>query len=117
MRQRLPGPVLLGFAEAFEEAYGDPATPRPYPRITPSRIGPVLLPFSCPHCAAVRSETVDPSHRRAYQDAARRFSWCPACRGRYVVNGAGMPLPEALPAGATCAPARVERGIQVLDGS
>lgn len=117
-RRLIRGPVLLGFAQAFDRASGREDTPRPYPVITPSRVGGVLLPFQCPHCGAVCSETVDPKRRKGYTDKERGFSWCPRCRRRYIVNLEGMPLAEALPAGATFAPARVERGdkVETLDG-
>ena len=105
----IPGAVLVGFAELFDQAYGDPRTPRPYPRVTPSKLGATLLPFPCPHCAAVRDVVVDPRRPGFYDDPARAFSWCPACRGRFVLDRKGMPLAEALPPGARAAPARVER--------
>jgi len=104
----IPGPVLVGFSELFDEAHGRSNTPRPYPKVTPSKIGDVLLPFSCPHCHQVRSAVVDRRTRLGYRDADRDFSWCPACRGRYVINPEGTPLVKALPAGAIGAPALVE---------
>ena len=112
-RALLPGPVLLGFADFFEAAQGDPRTPQPYPRVVPSAVSGVLLPFRCPHCGKVRPEAVDPRKRGGYGDPARGFSWCPACGGRYVLDGRGTPLAEALPPGAACAPAKVERGGKV----
>jgi hypothetical protein len=113
----IPGAVLVGFAELFDRAYGDPRTPRPYPRVTPSRLGGTLLPFPCPHCRAVRDVVVDPRRRDFYHDAARDFSWCPACRGRYVIDRKGMPLARALEPGARAAPARIERdgSVEFLD--
>ena len=102
----------MGFMEAFDRVSGREDTPRPYPNVTPSRVGGVLLPFQCPHCGAVRPEAVD-GKRRHYYDKKRGFSWCPACRGRYVIHPEGMPLQEALPPGATFAPARIEKGGQV----
>lgn len=111
MRRRvlIPGPVLIGFAELFDTAYGDPKTPRPYPRVTPSRVGASLLPFPCPHCGEVRAEPVHPKKGEGYRDRERGYSWCPACRGRYVVNRSGGPLVGHLVPGATCAPALVSR--------
>lgn len=116
-RRLIHGTPLVGFLEAFEESCGRP-TPN-MPIITPSRVGGVLLPFACPHCGAVRSETVDRGKRKQYTDKERGFSFCPVCLGRYIVNLEGMPLAEALPAGATSAPARIERGgkVEVLDGA
>ena len=112
MRRRrwlINGPVLLGFADVFDASFGDPKTPRPYPRVTPSHVGGVLLPFPCPHCGAVRGEPVHKKKSEGYRDRERGFSWCPACRGRYVMNRDGLPLVDDLPAGAPAAPARVER--------
>jgi len=108
-RWLIHGPVLLGFSEMFDAAYGNPKTPRPYPRVTPSHVGGVLLPFACPHCGAVRPEPVSKKKSEGYRDRERGFSWCPACRGRYVMNREGTPLIGALPAGASAAPALVER--------
>lgn len=116
-RRLIRGKPLLGFAEIFDGAWGDPRTDRPYVHVTPSRIGEVLLPFSCPHCAEVRSEAVDPRRRGRYADKERGFSFCPACLGRYVLHAVGMVLMGELPAGATSAPARVERGGKVEQGA
>lgn len=109
----LPGTPLLGFAEMFDDARGSSETPWPYPVVVPSAVGPALLPFRCPHCAAVCAALVDPVTRGHYYDRLRRFSWCPACRGRFFVDRKGLPLAEALPAGATHAPSRVERAEEV----
>ena len=106
----IPGPVLVGFSEFFDRSYGDPRTPRPYPKVTPSCVGGVLLPFPCPHCSAVRSAVIDPKKRLGYFDKERDFSWCPSCQGRYEIIPEGQPLIGTLPAGATHAPALVERG-------
>ncbi len=108
-RLLIPGPVLVGFADVFDNAHGSARTPRPYPRVTPSRMGSVLLPFQCPHCGEVKSAVVDPKTRNGYRDAERNFSWCPSCHLRYVIIIQGMPLTESIPAGATHAPALVER--------
>jgi hypothetical protein len=115
-KRLIPGTPLLGFLEAFEEAAGRPT--RNPPRVTPTCIGGVLAPFACPHCGAVRSEPIDKKKRAHYADESRGFSFCPACRGRYVIDWKGMPLAESLPAGAVCAPAKVERGgkVEVLRG-
>lgn len=112
-RKLLPGPVLLGFAEQFDATWGDGKTPWPYPQVTPSTMSGILLPFRCPHCGQVCPEMVDPAVRDRYFDPARGFSFCPACCKRYVINWRGMPLAEALPAGAVSAPAKVERGGKV----
>jgi len=105
----IPGPVLVGFSEFFDRSYGDPRTPRPYPKVTPSCVGGVLLPFPCPHCSAAHSAVIDPKTRLGYFDKERDFSWCPSCQGRYEIIPEGQPLIGALPAGATHAPALVER--------
>lgn len=109
-RMLLSGPVLIGFGTIFDEACGDPMTPRPYPRVTPSVIAGTLLPFPCPHCGCVRKQVIDAKTRLGYYDAERDFSWCPACRKRYVIDSKGTPLVDDLPAGATHAPALVGRG-------
>ena len=108
-RVLLPGSVLVGFAGAFDKAYGDPRTPRPYPKVTPSQVGGVLLPFECPHCSAVRSAVIDPRTRLGYYDKERGFSWCPACDKRYVIESKGQPLKKPLLPDAMHAPALVER--------
>ena len=105
----LSGPVLVGFADVFDRAFGNPNTPRPYPKVTPSSVGGVLLPFPCPHCEAVCPSVIHPKTRVGYWDKQRDFSWCPACKGRYCINPKGQALVGELPAGATHAPALVER--------
>jgi hypothetical protein len=109
----LPGRVLVGFGVLFESSYGDPATPTQadgsYPKVTPSRLGGLLLPFPCPYCEAVRPVSVHPRKRQGYQDEERGFSWCPSCQGRYVLDAEGAPLATPLPAGSEGAPAVVER--------
>jgi hypothetical protein len=113
----IPGPVLVGFSALFDQAHGDPRTPRPYVKVTPTAIGGMLVPFPCPHCGAVRSAVIDPKTRLGYHDKERDFSWCPACRKRYVINPKGAALVGALPPGATHAPALVERaGISEVIG-
>jgi hypothetical protein len=107
-RLLISGPVLLGFSTLFDSAWGSPLTPKPYPKVTPSRVGDVLLPFACPWCKEVRSAVIDRKTRLGYHDKERDFSWCPSCRGRYVINPKGQPLSSSLPAGATHAPALVE---------
>lgn len=105
----ITGPVLVGFGVLFDRSYGDPKTPRPYPKVIPSRVGDVLLPFACPHCEAVRSQVVDVKKCHGWHDKDRGFSWCPACGGRYVIDGNGTELKEELSVGADAAPAIVER--------
>lgn len=109
-RVLLSGPVLLGFSEFFDRAYGCPKTPTPYPKVTPSKVGGVLLPFPCPYCGEVKSAVVDPKTRLGYWDRQRGHSWCPACNKRYVIDSKGRELEEGLPEGATHAPALVTRG-------
>ena len=99
---------LLGFHGLFAEDYGDPATAKPYPCVTPSRVGPVLLPFPCPHCGSVRDEMVDAALRMHYLHPRDGYYFCPSCNKRYELDLAGMPLATALEPGATFAPARVE---------
>lgn len=110
MRRRrvlIPGPVLIGFNTLFDRSFGDPKSK--IVKVTPSAIGDVLLPFACPHCNEVRSAVIDKKTRLGYYDEERKFSWCPACRGRYVINGKGTDLIGAIEPGATHAPALVER--------
>jgi len=108
-RLLLSGPVLIGFGAIFSESSGRGNTPFPYPKVTPTIVSGVLLPFPCPHCTEVRSAVIDAKTRLGYFDKERGWSWCPACRGRYIVNPKGTPLAKDLPAGATHAPALVER--------
>jgi hypothetical protein len=108
-RVLIPGPVLIGFAELFDRAHGDPRTERPYARVTPSCVGSSLLPFPCPYCGAVRPELVDRKKWVNYHDRERGFSWCPSCLKRFVIDYKGTPLKKSLPAGAIAAPALVER--------
>jgi len=109
-RVLLRGPVLVGFNELFDAAHGDPSTPAPYVKVKPARVGDTLLPFACPHCEAVRPEMVSPKTSIGYWDRLRRFSWCPRCRKRYILDGRGAPLATKLEIGATSAPAIVECG-------
>jgi hypothetical protein len=99
----------VGFNELFDRSFGRHDCQRPYPRIIPSRIGSVLLPFACPYCNEVRSQVVDAKTRLGWHDSERDFSWCPSCKGRYVIDPKGTPLVKALPPGATSAPALVKR--------
>lgn len=108
-RKLLPGPVLMGFAIDFDQAWGRPCQ-GPIPVITPTRLGGVLLPFPCVHCGEVREASVDPKQREGYRDPWREHFWCPACHGRYRLNSVGAPLAAAMLPGARCAPARVECG-------
>lgn len=107
MRVLLDGPVLLGFAEMFDRAYGDPATPKPYPTIAPAKVGDTLLPWPCPRCEEVQ-KTCQKS-RDEYRDPERGHSWCSACGLRYMLDERGAPLDEDLPAGAMSAFPRVTK--------
>lgn len=109
MLRLLSGPVLVGFAELFDKAYGDPKTPRPYPFVTPSRIGSVLLPFACPACHA----PIELASVRKYSDTRRGFSWCPRCKQRYVLDKKGSPLKEPVAPNALTAPASVKKHNQI----
>ena len=108
-RLLIQGSVLVGFAEFFDKAWGDPKTPRPYPKVTPARIGASLLPFACPHCGAESEDAVN-KRRDGYRDPQRGFSWCPVCSLRYIVVYEGAPLVDKLEPGAKSAPALVDRG-------
>lgn len=102
-RRLLSGPVLLGFAEVFDRAYGDPKSPRPYLTITPAAVGRSLLPFPCPRCGKSHCDAVDPRKRGGYCDPERGFSWCPSCGLRYKLDTKGTPLTESLKPGAESA--------------
>lgn len=106
-RVLLRGPVLIGFNELFDRAWGEPTT-TPLVTVKPARIGDALLPFACPHCNAVHPEMVKPKTSVGYWDKERGFSWCPSCRKRYVLDGRGAPLADKLEVGATHAPAVLE---------
>lgn len=109
-RRYISGPVLLGFAEAFDASRGNPNTPRPYVTVIPSRLGKSLLPFACPHCETVAPDAVDSETRSMYLDKDRKFSWCPVCHGRYVLRLDGAPLSCAARLSDGFAPACVFRG-------
>ena len=111
-RPLISGPVLVGFGRLFDAAWGNPKTPGPYPKVTPSRVGDTLLPFQCPHCGKVRSVVVGKKKMR-YFDPVRGFSWCPGCKGRYIVNYRGMELIGEFDPKAVHAPALVERSGKV----
>jgi len=112
MRRRLlPGPqVLLGFATLCDAAWGRPCRAADLPTVAPTCLGGVALPFPCPHCGQVRPVMADAEGRKAYSDPQRGFHWCPACRGRYRLDPAGVPLPAPLAPGARAAPCRVTLG-------
>ena len=104
MRKRylLPGPVLLGFCDFFDQAWGKPSA-EPLPVLAPTTIGGVPLPFPCPHCGAVHPVLQDRKLMDKYRDPWRDFSWCPSCQGRYrLTRGASPPAP--IPLGAAAAP-------------
>lgn len=105
----LSGPVLLGFADLFDAAYGRPCPPSEIPTVTPSAIGGAALPFPCPHCGAVRPQMVDKEARAEYADPERGFFFCPACEGRYRL-GASASLPAEVHPGDAAAPCRVALG-------
>jgi hypothetical protein len=89
----LSGPALCGLYGMFEEDFGDPESPRPYPRVTPTRLGGVLMPFRCPRCPA----TVDfsnPETREHYRDPrpSRNNHFCPRCGVRFTLNTDGQAL-------------------------
>lgn len=107
-RTLIGGPVLVGFNYLFDRDRGMPSA-KPYPKVTPSKIGSTLLPFACVHCGEVKTAVIDAKTRLGYYDRDRGFSWCPSCQGRYVINDKGTELVGALPPGATHAPALVER--------
>jgi hypothetical protein len=111
----LPGTPILGFHGLFEADYGDPNTKEPYVRVTPSKLGSLLLPFKCPECKQVNYEFSDARRRAMYKDPrpGRTNHWCPMCKVRFCLVEEGMPLPKALPPGAAYAPARVDRGGEV----
>lgn len=99
----LQGPVLLGFADAFDATYGDPLTPTPYPCVTPSTVGTVLLPFACPRCGVA----LNVAGLILYRDPSRGFRWCPKCQGRFTLDLEGSPLATSLPAGSIMAPSLI----------
>lgn len=106
-RKLLSGSVLLGFAEVFDESFGDPKTPKPYLLVTPSAVGRILLPFPCPRCNEASCDSVDPRTRDKFRDAERGFSWCPKCSYRFVLDLRGAPLASTLEPGAQSAPPRI----------
>lgn len=109
-RRLLPGPVLLGFAQLFDAAWGRPCPATEIPTVAPTRLGGQALPFPCPHCGAVRPRSKDPAARDDYRDPVRGFCWCPACLGRYRLDREGIALPAPLRPGAQAAPCRVTVG-------
>jgi hypothetical protein len=93
----LSGPSICGFFGLFEADYGDPSTPYPYCRVTPSRIGSALLPFKCPRCEKAVDFT-NPDTRECYHDTRkigtkqRNNYYCPCCGCRFFLNLSGMPF-------------------------
>lgn len=94
----LSGPPLVGLYGMFDADYGDPDSPRPYPRVTPSRAGALMLPFRCPRCPAT-VDFSDPARREDYHDTrplpggARRDNYfCPRCGVRFTLNDRGQPM-------------------------
>lgn len=100
--QYLPGKPIIGFWGLFEADYGNPKTPTPYVRVTPSAEGRQLLPFRCPACKESLHEFCHPVSREHYHDtrkislnerlAIRRNNyWCPVCGFRFYLKLSGMP--------------------------
>lgn len=96
----LPGPTVCGFHGMFESDYGDPSSPKPYPRVTPSKVGSALLPFHCPCCDAV-IDFSDSERREQFHDTRddaddsgkpRDNYWCPCCGQRFLLNLKGKPF-------------------------
>ena len=117
MKTYLPGPVVCGFYDCFEADYGDPETPKPYARVTPSRVGKALLPFHCPSCGQVVDFT-DSERLAAYRDdrnKARVNYFCPSCGARFYLNEAGREFSGSLDSDGA-APSVVERIVRGPDG-
>jgi predicted RNA-binding Zn-ribbon protein involved in translation (DUF1610 family) len=103
----LPGPPIVGLWGMFERDRGNPSTPSPYCRITPSRLGTILLPFTCPNC----SSSIDYSSERmreAHHDTRSGHGnyWCPTCGWRFYLNAKGIPYEGKV--SETVAPSIVE---------
>lgn len=107
---RLNLPPLAGFFGLAESDRGDPATSSPYPRITPSRVGPAVLPFRCYACKGINNDFTDARTREKYRDKreGKGHHWCPMCNKRFYLVANGMPLPTTMSAGATVGPSKVE---------
>lgn len=113
----LSGIPVVGFVGLFEARYGDPDTPRPYCRVTPSRVGSAILPFRCPRCRAAIDFT-DPAVRDAHRDArdpGRVNHFCPRCGLRFYLHEGGAAPPSCVDDGGA-APAIVERVVRCPDG-
>lgn len=100
----LPGTPVIGFHGLFEEDYGDPQTPKPYCRVTPSRSGSTLLPFSCPRCHS-SIDFSDSKNREAHHDTRslngkrQNNHFCPHCGLRFYLNEKGKEYNGALSSG------------------
>lgn len=115
----LDGPSLCGFHGAFEQDFGDPSTPEPYPIVKPAKVAGVLLPFACPHCERVFAEFADPKAKEHYHDTRRELNedgslkvqhnnyFCPGCQKRFRIDPEGRALSVPLPATAPVAPSVV----------
>jgi hypothetical protein len=107
----IPGPTVCGFHGMFERDFGDDTTPKPYARVTPSRVGGALLPFHCPSCEAV-VDFSDPARREHHHDSRETASgkndnyWCPSCSHRFYLNTKGKPFKGTID--EHVAPAEVE---------
>lgn len=93
----LSGPSIVGLYGMFEENWGDPSSPKPYPRVTPTRVGAALLPFRCPRCETT-IDFSDPKRREHYHDTRRLGTgrrdnyFCPSCGMRFLLNDKGKQL-------------------------
>jgi hypothetical protein len=115
----LSGPSVCGFYGAFESDYGDDSTPRPYARVTPTRVGSALLPFNCPSCDS-KIDFSDAKRRESYHDTRvlgtvkKDNYWCPNCDARFVLNKKGITLNG--PVSNDVAPSVVENVVLGDDG-
>lgn len=104
----LPGPPVAGFYGFFEADFGDPDSPTPYPRVTPTRICDAVLPFRCPRCKG-KIDFTSPERREHYHDTRPQHDnhHCPACGMRFFLNP-GQPWSGGKLDEKGCAPSTVE---------